>query len=511
MSVLGKVLRAAEDRLPLVWNDQATVVVVGTGAGGATAARVLAARGVDVLMLEEGALLSTKSRPRNVAGALAQAMREGGTQTTSGGAPIVVLQAKCVGGSTAVNSGIIWRLPEDVREQWTREHGLGSLVDPDALARIYDAIEQDLEVTETAEAVLGGNAALLSRGSEALGLKGKPITRNAGRCEGRGECLQGCPGERRQSMDVSYVPAAMRDGARLRTHARVTRVLFRGGRAVGVAGVALHTETHKPIGRFEVHAQRVVVAAGVVHSPLILQRSGLGGLVGERFQAHPGAAVVGRFAHPVRMSYGATQGFEVPQRERGFKVESLSLPPEMLASRLPGTGRAWQERLAHLDHYAQWCAQVRMEAHGSIREGLMGPNIRFAPTVSDLRKTQTGLLEICRMMFAAGAEEVYPGINGVPEVLRSMAEVNALEAKAWKHSDVHLVASHLFGTAVAGHDAQTSVVNEQLECHRHPGLYVMDASVFPTNLGVNPQHSIMALVYHASEQMAERLPRRQAA
>ena len=152
-----------------------------------------------------------------------------------------------------------------------------------------------------------------------------------------------------------------------------------------------------------------------------------------------------------------------------------------------------------------------MEAHGSIRQGVMGPAIRFTPTRGDLRKTQTGLLEICRMMFAAGAEEVYPGINGVPEILRSVSEVDALEKKAWTQSDVHLVASHLFGTAVAGRDAHNSVVNERLECHSRPGLFVMDASVFPTNLGVNPQHSIMALVYRAAEQMAEGLTHRRAA
>ena len=107
------------------------------------------------------------------------------------------------------------------------------------------------------------------------------------------------------------------------------------------------------------------------------------------------------------------------------------------------------------------------------------------------------------MMFAAGADEIYPGVNGVAEVLRSVDEVDALEEQAWRYSDLHLVASHLFGTAVAGSNPTTSVVDSRLESHAHPGLYVMDASVFPTNLGVNPQHSIMALVWRAAERAAE--------
>ena len=494
-----------------IWEDRAHTVIVGTGAGGATAARVLAARGIEVLMLEEGARLVTADRPRDVPGALASTMREGGTQASGDLSPLVVLQARCVGGSTAINSGIIWRMPEDVREDWSRNHGLQSLVDPDAFERIYATIEDELEIEETREELLGGNGSLMAQASDALSLPGKPMTRNAGRCEARGECLQGCPGENRQSMDVSYVPRAIADGARLRTHARVQRVWIEGGRAVGVIGQALDPETGASRGRFQVRAQNVIVAAGVVHTPLILRKSGLKGLVGERFQAHPGAAMLGRFDEPVRMAYGATQGYEVPMRSRGFKVESLSLPPEMLAARLPGVGAEWQERLKHLDCYAQWCAQIRMEAHGRIRPGLLGPSIEYAPTDRDIAKLQDALTTIGRMLFAVGAREVYPGIDGCPQVLHTVDELEAMSARPWKRSQVHLVASHLFGTAVAGSDPSRSVVDPDLESHEVPGLHVMDASVFPTNMGVNPQHAIMAVVYRAAERLAARSGRRRAA
>lgn len=494
-----------------VWEDRAHTVIVGTGAGGATAARVLAEQGVDVLMLEEGPKLVTSERPRDVPGALASTMREGGTQASGDLSPLVVLQGRCVGGSTAINSGIIWRMPEDVRDDWTKNHGLAELVDAGEMERIYEVIEEELEIEETGEAVLGGNSALMAKASDALGLPGKPITRNAARCKGSGECLQGCPGERRQSMDVSYVPKAIGDGARLRTHARVDRVWIEGGRAVGVIGQALDPDTRKPIGRFQVRAENVVVAAGVVHTPIILRKSGLRGQVGERFQAHPGAAMLGRFDEPVRMSYGATQGYEIPQRSRGFKIESLSLPPEMLAARLPGVGAEWQERMAHLDHYAQWCAQVRMKAHGRIRPGLLGPSIKYAPLDEDIAKMQDAAVTIGRMLFAVGAREVYPGIDGVPEVLRSVDELEAMARTPWKRTQVHLVASHLFGTAVAGADPSRSVVGPDLESHEVDGLYVMDASVFPTNMGVNPQHAIMTVVFRAAEQLAAKATARRAA
>ncbi len=494
-----------------VWEDQAHTVVVGTGAGGATAARVLAASGVDVLMLEEGPRLRTPERPRDVIGALSSTLRDAGTQTTTSAHPIPLLQGVAVGGSTAVNSGIIWRMPEDVREAWVREHGLATLVDPAEMDRIYARIEEDLEVEVTGDEVLGGNATLMRYGAEKLGLPGRAMSRNARRCKGRSECLQGCPGERRQSMDVSYVPAAMADGARLRTHARVDRVWIEGGRAVGVKGFVVDPHSRRPVGRFRVRAKQVIVSAGVVHTPLILMRSGLRGLVGRRFQAHPGAAVVARFPEPVRMSFGATQGYEVPMRDRGFKLESLSLPPEMLAARLPGVGRAWQERVAHLDCYAQWCAQVRMEAKGRVVAGPLWPLVFYEPTERDLDRLQEALVLIARMMFAAGAVEVYLGVDGLPEVLRSERELDELASFRWKRGAIHLIASHLFGTAVAGADPARSVVGPDLQSHRIDGLYVMDASVFPTNMGVNPQHSIMAVVVRAAEQLARRSAGRRAA
>lgn len=485
--------------------DEADFVIVGTGAGGATAARVLSASGAEVVMLEEGVKLDTKNRPRDVIGALAQAARDAGSQATSGGVPMPILQGRCVGGSTAINSGIIWRMPDDVVADWSVRHGLGELVDPAAIGRVYEQLEDELEVSETTGEIRGRNVQLMAAGAEALGLPGKPMSRNAARCEGNAECLQGCPGERRQSMDVSYVPRALESGARLHTLCRVTKVLVEGGKAVGVVGDVLDRETRKAAGKFEIRARRgVVVSAGAIHTPLILHRTGLRGLVGQRFQAHPGSAMVGRFPEPVAMGYGATQGYEVPMRNEGFKIESLSLPPEMLAARLPGAGAEWQERLAHMNHFAQWCAQVRMEAHGTVRPGWGGaPVIRYEPTGGDLRTIQYALALICRMMFAAGAVEVYPGLGQVPEVLKSVEEVRHLEEAKLTRGDMHLVASHLFGTACAGSDASRSVVGPDLMSHDVDGLFVMDASVFPTNMGVNPQHSIMAVVFRASEWLAE--------
>jgi choline dehydrogenase-like flavoprotein len=144
-----------------------------------------------------------------------------------------------------------------------------------------------------------------------------------------------------------------------------------------------------------------------------------------------------------------------------------------------------------------------MRALGQVRLGLFGgPNVRYEPLPKDLEQLKQGLALIVRMMFAAGAQEVYPGVARLPEIFTRPEQAELLLAPSVQRRDFHLMASHHFGTASAGLDPRTSVVKEDLECHEVARLFVMDASVFPTNLGVNPQHSIMAVVFRAAEWLA---------
>jgi len=482
----------------------ADYAIIGTGAGGATAARVLSEAGRSLVMLEEGPQLAIEDRPLDALNSMRLSFRDMGTLATQSRTPFPVLQGRLVGGSTAINSGIIWRLPEDVRQVWREQHGLSELVEGRGLDEIFTRIESELAIGETPREVRGKNAELMELACERLGLPGKPISRNVRDCAGSARCLQGCPRAARQSMDVSYVPFAVARGATLWPLSRVDRLLIQNGRAVGVEGSRLDPESRKPIAKFTVRAERgVIVSAGVIHTPLLLWKAGLRGLVGERFQAHPGTAVVGRFDQEVAQGFGATQAYEVPMRDRGYKIETLSMLPEMLATRMPGVGPAWQERIAALGHYAHWVAQVRMRALGRVRPSLWGgPVLTYNPLPEDLERVREATALLVRMFFAAGATEVSHGIAGLTPYFTRVEEVEQIERGHFGQGHFHLLASHLFGTACAGSDPARSVVGPNLESHAIRGLYVMDASVFPTNLGVNPQHSIMALCFRAATKLA---------
>jgi choline dehydrogenase-like flavoprotein len=321
-------------------------------------------------------------------------------------------------------------------------------------------------------------------------------------CQGSGFCLTGCPHGAKQGMSVTYVPWSLRKGARIFTSCRVERVDLAGGRATGV-------RARSATGHLvNVRARRaVLIAASTIQSPGVLRRSGVrASALGRHFQAHPGLAIGGLFDSPIEMAFGATQGAESThfRKTDRFKLETIALPPDLAGARIPGIGLELTERLAQLANVAVWAAQVRAEAEGEVTSGWGGiDRVTYTMGESDLASARKACTLIARMMFDAGAREVWPGIYGVPSILRSMDDVRFLENAPLDPRSYNFIASHLFGAARMGLDPRTSVVGPDFRVHGTDGLYVLDSSVFPTNLGVNPQHTIMAMSRLAAARIAD--------
>lgn len=490
-------------------DDVFDVVVIGSGAAGAVAAHTLARAGLSVGIVEEGPWLRTREVRDDVYGAFKRVMRQNGLQVLQGRTYMPMIQGRCVGGSTLVNSAIAWRLPDDVIDDWADRFGLGGAITARDLDAHFDALERDLSVRSVDEAVMGTNNRLFVEQAKKRGFDAAPMRRYDKGCKGSGLCMTGCPSGAKQGMSITYVPWALRDhGARIFTSCRVDHVELRGDRATCV--VARSTTGHI----VRVHARHaVIVAASTVQTPNVLRRSGMRSKeLGQHFQVHPGLAIGGLFDRPIQMAFGATQGAEsiAFRKTDRFKLETISLPPDLAAARIPGVGRELSERLAQLGHVAVWAAQIRAEAEGTVREGWGGVDrVRYTMTENDMRATRKAIALIARMMFEAGAREVWPGIYGVPSVLRSIDEVRLLDDGPLDPRSYNFIATHLFGAARMGPDASSSVVDTDFRVHGTSkgsgGLYVVDSSVFPTNLGVNPQHSIMAMSRLASARLAEKL------
>ncbi len=479
------------------------VAVVGSGPAGSAVARHLAGQGADVVVLEAGAHVRPSHYPADAFSAMAALYRGLGATITRGNPPMPYVQGRAVGGTSVINGAISWRLPRDVWQRWCEDDpALADALAWERLEAVMDQVEQDLSIAPTDPAISGPNNDLMARGADALGLEHRRIRRNVSGCQGLGRCLEGCSAGRKLSMDRSYLAEASERGARVFSSVTVDRIVCHQGRAVGVEGLASGG------GRVRVSAAKaVVLAASAVHTPVLLMRNGIThGPVGRHFQCHPGASVMGRFAEPVRMWTGATQGHEViGLRKEGIKFEALGLDVALAASRLKSVGSALTEELGDLDHRACWGAAIKAEAHGRVRPSGTGERVDFSLTPADMDKVRRGVGVLGQMMLAAGADYVSPGVYGWadkvddPDEMARFQTDGPLDPKAYT-----MVATHMFGTCRMGSDPKTSVVGPDFRHHRVDGLYVADSSVFPTNTGVNPQTSILTMATVCAHNVAGR-------
>jgi choline dehydrogenase-like flavoprotein len=480
------------------------VVVVGSGPAGAAVARTVATGGLDVVVVEEGPLIEPGKYAPDAFGAMADAYREMGASVTRGRAPMPYLQGRAVGGGSVINGAISWRLPRDVHDEWcAADPALADALPWPALDSVHDEVEARLHIRPTSPSVQGANDVLLARGAEALGLAHRPIRRNVAGCEGLGRCLQGCPKGRKTSMDRTYLRDACENGAEILSGITARKILIEGGRATGVMGTAEGGATVRVSAR---HA--VVVAASAIQSPLLLWRSGIrNGPVGEGFQCHPGVSMAGYFDTPVRIWTGSTQGHEViGLRREGLKFEALGFDVAIAATRLKSAGRAYAREIAKLDHWAGWGAAVRAEARGRVRPGWGGgASVAYTLTPADMKKIRRGLSVLGRMMLAAGARYVTPGVAGFDDRVTDPRRLSALEEEGPRDPRAYaMVTTHLFGTCRMGSDPERSVVRPDFRHHALGGLYVADSSVFPSSTGVNPQTSIIALATVCGRRVLER-------
>ncbi len=481
---------------------EADYVVVGTGAGGAAAAVTLARAGASVLLVEAGPWRDPHDYAHSTYGALRDMMDDWGSTITMGRALWPVVQARLVGGTTVINSAICVRTPADVFEEWARDHGVGitavgGRTFAERLGSYQDQLERELCVAETGPDALGRSNELALKGDAAAGYEGHIIRRYAKGCIGSGQCLQGCSSMKKQSTNLNYIPETLSLGGAILSCAPVDRIVWDGDRAVGVTGRFLHPQSREKGATFHARAKKAVfIAASATWSPVILQKSGVKHkAVGAGFRAHPGTGVFGIYDDPVDMNRGVTQGWASTRfrKEPGLKLETLSIPMEMAISRLAGGGKALMERIAGYRHIAMWVHALRARTAGRVDVGWTGrPVVRYGLDEADMRGFREGMWRVAQLHFAAGARAVVPGITGLPYSLERK-DVDCIANGPLNPQNYVAILSHLFGGCTMGADPSRSVCDDAGRVHGRRSLYVADASIFPDNIGVNPQHTIMSL------------------
>ncbi|MCK6529391.1 GMC family oxidoreductase [Myxococcota bacterium] len=502
--------------LPLPARVRADLCVVGSGPGGATAAAVAAEAGLDVVLLEAGPLVTPGQMTQREEEMLPLLYWHAGGRTTSDRA-VRVHQGRGVGGSSLHNINLCKRIPAEVREGWRRDRGLERL-DSATWDSLYDEVEALLGVGPVPEGLRSRHNRLLERGCQALGWEGGWLSHNRDGCVGSGFCEIGCAYDAKNNALKVMIPRLVRAGGRVITRCQAVRVVHRGGRAVGVEAVALPAGPGEPLGRVTIEAGQVCLSASATGTPALLLRSRVpdpGGETGRGLRVHPGIAAAGEFEEPVRAWEGIPQSYECT-RWLGFAPgaphRSWILPafghPMGLATMIPGHGAFHRQVMAGYAHLAAFSTMLHDHTAGTVRpDGDLDVSIGYRPDEADRRELAFGLAACARLLLAAGARRVMVPTTP-PTVLLPGDDPGVIAEADHGPGGLDLTAVHPMSSVPMGDDPRTAAVDSAGRHHHLPGLWIADASLFPTSIGVPPQVSVYAMGFHVGRALVAEAGRR---
>ncbi|HEX6589095.1 MAG TPA: GMC family oxidoreductase [Longimicrobiales bacterium] len=480
---------------------KADVVVIGSGAGGAVAAAILAESGRDVVVLEEGRAWPVTERTGVERDLVPRLYAEAGGRATDD-LGVQILQGRALGGSTFVNWMLMLRTPDDVLQEWRSAHGFE--VDDAAMRAAFDEIETSLHATRVPDSDHSRNNRILLDGAARLHASTSAGTINAKGCVRAGLCGLGCPWAAKQSTDETWLPRALLAGARIATGARV-REIERIGAERGRWGATKRVlvevlDAHGRVGgQTTIDAQVVVLAAGAVETPALLQRSGMGGgAVGRWLRLHPTSAVAALHAEPVHASAGIPLSVVCRPDASGYWIECPPFLPGLAAVAMPGFGerhRRWMERFTHIATNIVLVRDgaARAESQGDVRVDSAGrPRVRYRMGEAERRTMARGLTTAARLQLAAGAREVTT-LHTHGEPIRTEGDLGRIAAWPDGPNELTVFSAHVMGSCRIGGERATSACAPDGQVRGRKGVYVLDGSLLPTAPGVNPQETIMAL------------------
>jgi len=505
----GLKVTQASDITQATLHLEADVVVVGSGAGGAIAAYELARAGKRVIVLEAGPYVPSEKFTEMLAVSMGALYQDHGGQSNMHG-DIAILQGACVGGSTVVNAALCFRTPDYYLKLWAKEFGLTNLTTA-VMTPYFEKVERNLNIRTVQSHETSPGAIFIGAGLKKLGLPEGKARRNVKDCTLTGACFSGCASDRKQSMQVTYLPWAVAHGATIYADTRVTQVLAEDGKANGVLAEVIDPATGLKKAEIRVDAPIVVLAAGPVQTPLLLLKSGLANSsaqVGKNFACHPTLSVTAEFPYAVGDFHGATHSLymdkhTLPEKGGYLLLNAIQEPVEAGFQVEPGTGKPYVAYMSGYKNTIRLISLIHDKNVGEVRWENGQKQIHYTVDDQDFESMKKGLVATARILFAAGASKLYlPSSNKAmvesADQVESMIGALRNEPARYKYTSFHPQ-----GTCRMGRDPKVTVVNPYGETHDVKNLYVVDASLLPTSIGYNPSETVYALASYISDRIVK--------
>jgi len=480
--------------------ENADVCIIGTGAGGAVVAYNLAQAGLHVLMLEKGGhypkkIIEKETREEK----LLELWKNRGAQLalTYGVAPLLaVTQGECVGGSTIINYGMSFKIPPETLDIWKDKTGVE--FSSDELDKEYEIVKEQIHVTKITNA--GKSHEMLEKGCKNK-YSGDWMDKNYKPTDDENKGVK-------QNVLLSYLEKADPNFLHVYSNCKVTKLIKDGDKISEIK--AVHTITGKTI---TVKSKITILSAGAIASSELLLQNNISNnnkQVGKHLGLHPASSVIAQFDQPINgqndlsMAYACEQ-FGIEKRgDRGYMIESVFVSPATFSTAAPGIGEDNAKFMKKYHQSAVAGVLIQDEANGSVALNWSNDAIiHYSLSDSDGKLLIEGLKKTAEIFLRAGATQVITG-HFKETILTNKDQLDLIEKRGYKLGSLKLASAHPQGGNRMGTDKKTSVVNSECRSHEIENLYICDASVFPTPLGVNPQLTVMTIASLAAKKIIEK-------
>ena len=467
----------------------AEVCIIGSGCGGATAARLLAEAGHDVVVLEEGRDLVGVERTQRDGPMYDQLYMDRGGRA-SHDLSVSVMQGRVLGGGGVINSCDVVPIPEGVLHHWATKYGLEDFA-PEQFKRFEDDALRDLSASRIPESMVNAANNKLRQGAEGLGLRGEVMMHNRVGCRGLGTCLIGCPVHAKRNPRMVALPKAIEAGARIFTRTRAVRIEKANRELKEVTVRTLDPGGYHEQAELRVRAKVVIVAANAIASAQLLLRSGVGNShVGHNLTLQPQLPIIGIFDQRVAAFDGIPQSYAVTEFEEednaefglwGYRIEGQMATPGLVSTLLPFSGAPAMERMTQYDRMAPSLLLVPDAPSGQVevaRDGRL--TIRYEQREDHRKRLRHGVETAAKVYLEAGAHEVLVPTMP-PLIIRSAHEAQQARQLTFAPVTAPLISAHQQGTvrfAAAERDGGADL-NGQVYGTRD--IYVFDSSGYPTS------------------------------